>query len=418
MKNENIIYFAFMDYDVNKQREQQEVERFSKKNRILFIEKPFSLFFFFLNKNKRNKKNLKKITSWKQGAKRCSNSHNLYFYTPRPSWYPLTRVPLINKLYYKLFINDLKKIQYDLKFEKPLLWITQPPTFPVINHFHEKCVIADWCNTWEEWFAPILLKGWWWKGLRKINLQWKRYWITKILKKADIVLVSAIKYYNYAKKYNNNVHFFPNGADIKTFISHNDHKTIPDDLKSIKTPRLGIMSANINKLVVDINLIKLLSQSHPKWSIVFVGKINGNIENIDKLKNVYFFGSKSHPELPKYLQNCDVNLIPYNLKEGKTLTQSGIPTKLPEYLSVGKPVVSVYLEEIEKIKDFKNVVYLAKNQNDFLKKVEQAMIENNEKLEEKRKFIAQKYDWDKIVNQMENKIEIFLTKKYGTQGNQ
>ncbi len=172
LENENIIYFSPIDFKINKQREQQEAERLIRNNKVLFIEEPFSPIFFIFNKNKRNKKNLKKIISWRRGVNKYSDYGNLYLYTPRPSWFPFDRIPLINKLYYKLFIRDLKKIQDKLNFKNPLLWITQPSTFPVIGHFGESCVIIDWCNTWEELVAPILLKGWWWRGLRKINLSW------------------------------------------------------------------------------------------------------------------------------------------------------------------------------------------------------------------------------------------------------
>ena len=53
--------------------------------------------------------------------------------------------------------------------------------------------------------------------------------------------------------------------------------------------------------------------------------------------NIHYLGGKTYDELPAYLSGWDVALMPFAMNES---TQFISPTKTPEYLAGGKPVVS------------------------------------------------------------------------------
>ncbi len=411
MEGEYIIYFAFMDFEVNIQREQQECKRLAKTRPVIFVECPFS-WFVSLQRNDWRSDLQSKRRRRKEGISKSQELLNLYLYTPPASWFPFTRIPLVNKLYYSYFLYDLRRrLKRYPQFGQPgqpILWITQPATCPVIGRLNEELVVADWCNTWEEWFAPFIFRRCFWKPLRKLNLFWKRYWIKKLLTQADIVFVIDGKYYEYASKYSENVFLFSNGADVKTFRGIINPE-VPEDMLQIAKPRLGAVSANITDQVINWDLIMAAADKHPEWSFVFIGRV-GIPENheIRRYNNVHFLGRKPHSELPRYLAHLDVTLTPYH---ANTLTQSGIGTKLLEYLIMGEPVVSSYLPQLDYFEDFKKVQYLAKTPAEFVLNIEKALLEDSDERKQERISLALKYDWDSVVADMESKIAEVLRHK-------
>jgi glycosyltransferase involved in cell wall biosynthesis len=87
------------------------------------------------------------------------------------------------------------------------------------------------------------------------------------------------------------------------------------------------------------------------------------------LPNVKFTGAKDISELPNYLQHCDCAIIPF---EYSILTKSIYPLKINEYLIAGKPVVATAFSE--DIKSFKEVIYIAEEEEEFLEKIDQAIL--------------------------------------------
>ena len=77
------------------------------------------------------------------------------------------------------------------------------------------------------------------------------------------------------------------------------------------------------------------------------------------------------------------------------------PIKLREYLCLGKPVVGVDLPEVRKLD---GLVYVAKNDNDYIHKVGKAMEENSPSLIEKRINAAQQCDWSVKIEEISNII--------------
>jgi teichuronic acid biosynthesis glycosyltransferase TuaH len=98
--------------------------------------------------------------------------------------------------------------------------------------------------------------------------------------------------------------------------------------------------------------------------------------------------------LPAYLQYMDVMIIPYRLS---VLTKSIYPLKLNEYLGAGKPVVSTIFSD--DIKEFNEVVYLAKDHREFLELIDKAINENSEEKKQLRMRFASNNTWAARVEQ-------------------
>jgi len=186
----------------------------------------------------------------------------------------------------------------------------------------------------------------------------------------------------------------PNGVDLSHFEKKADKTTI-----HAGHPIIGYVGTIEKRL--DFELIKYLSLKNPEKSIVLIGPVWKNVQ-VDELKsqnNVHFLGRKSYSELPYYMNEFDVSIIPHKVDK---YTKSMNPLKLYEYLACGKPIVTTQVAGVEK---FQELIYAAKTKEEFNEKINQALKENNKELETKRKESVRNENWKNRVNQM---LEIIL----------
>jgi GT2 family glycosyltransferase len=109
-------------------------------------------------------------------------------------------------------------------------------------------------------------------------------------------------------------------------------------------------------------------------------------------------GQQPYETMPQYLYNFDVCVIPFKINP---ITEATDPVKLYEYLSGGKPVVSVNLPEIAPYRDH---VLIAENASDFAAKIDQAILEDNPNLTEQRKRVARQHTWESRYKQIDSEI--------------
>ena len=64
---------------------------------------------------------------------------------------------------------------------------------------------------------------------------------------------------------------------------------------------------------------------------------------LPRARNIHYLGRKDYEELPAYLAGWDVALMPFAINEA---TRFISPTKTPEYLAAGKPVVSTPVTDV------------------------------------------------------------------------
>ena len=82
----------------------------------------------------------------------------------------------------------------------------------------------------------------------------------------------------------------------------------------------------------------------PDWSFVMVGPVvKISRDDLPKRPNIHYLGGKTYAQLPAYLSGWDVALMPFAMNKS---TQFISPTKTPEYLAGGKPVVSTPIKDV------------------------------------------------------------------------
>jgi len=146
----------------------------------------------------------------------------------------------------------------------------------------------------------------------------------------------------------------------------------------------------------DASLIAYCAKNRPNWNFVLIGSSFGSdLSSLEGLDNVYLIGEISYVDLPGYLAYFNVCTIPFKLIP---LTLATNPVKFYEYLSAGKPVVSVRLPELI---PYEQDCYLANNPEEFLAQIEHALREENDELKVQRRIkLAQENSWKSRVQQL------------------
>ena len=158
---------------------------------------------------------------------------------------------------------------------------------------------------------------------------------------------------------------------------------------------------------IDVELLIQVSRRYEEMSIVIIGlnEKNPNIDKLHSLNNIYFLGMKSREEVPEYISNFDVCLMPFNrTKIGEGL----LPLKMFEYLALGKPVVAT---SSKVLKQFSDVLYLANDTDMFLEHIKNAITNHSREYSDFRRDYALKYSWGNRVNDYLSKIQEFINRR-------
>jgi glycosyltransferase involved in cell wall biosynthesis len=159
---------------------------------------------------------------------------------------------------------------------------------------------------------------------------------------ADVVFTGGTSLYEAKRSRSDNVHCFPSSVDSAHFRQARTSRQDPSDQAHIPHLRLGF--AGVIDERMDIDLLAELATARPDWHLVLVGPIvKISPDQLPKLPNIHCLGAKPYAELPSYMAGWDVALLPFALNES---TRYISPTKTPEYLAAGLPVVSTPIRDV------------------------------------------------------------------------
>jgi GT2 family glycosyltransferase/glycosyltransferase involved in cell wall biosynthesis len=136
--------------------------------------------------------------------------------------------------------------------------------------------------------------------------------------------------------------YVPNAVDTDLFDPMRHHQR-PHDLSS-GTPTLLYFGSLWGEWF-DWELIRQVARQVPGCSINLIGDYSP-IASLAKTlpPNVHFLGPKLQPELPAYLEHCDITLLPFKNDDiGKYVS----PLKVFEYTAMDKPVLATHLPDIQ-----------------------------------------------------------------------
>jgi UDP-galactopyranose mutase len=114
-------------------------------------------------------------------------------------------------------------------------------------------------------------------------------------------------------------------------------------------------------------------------------------------------GGKDYKQLPSYIAGWDIAMIPFAMNES---TKYISPTKTPEYLAGGKPVISTPIRDVIRPYADNKLVHIASNAKEFIGYGEKELKKRSRKtwLAKVDNFLAN-ISWDRTWSQMVRHIE-------------
>lgn len=219
----------------------------------------------------------------------------------------------------------------------------------------------------------------------------------ELLRKADVVLTAGYSVYEAKKNRHPDVHVFPSGIDLEHFHQARVYAADPPDQQRIPHPRIGYFGVIDERM--DLRLIEGIATRKPGWHIVMVGPVAKiSYESLPKLPNIHYLGKKSYSDLPGYIAGWDIAMVPFAHNES---TRYISPTKTPEYLAAGKPVISTPVIDVLRQYGKTGLVNIAGTPEEFVR-VASLELENGDRdewLEQVDDLLSQN-SWDKIWQRM------------------
>lgn len=376
IKNHLIIFFPLVDWDAPWQRYQYLAKTFSKHNKVIYFEPALSLRYFLKKPRLLCRKLLRSLRVKKQVAE------NLYILDAPPIFPFGNRIHFINQINQFLIVLLIKFSTINFKEGKNLcLWISDAIHYPLIKLMKPKISVYD--NT-----DAIIFRD---AKKQKFHTTLRH----RTIKDSSVSFFTSQLYFKEGKAYSYNCHYIPNGVDINNFRKR--HYPVPKEMKKIKRPILGFVGTL--DLRIDRQLIKEIVIKRPHVSLVFVGPTIDNFLKFRNEERLFFLGKKEYKDIPNYINQFDVALIPYRLFEN---TKFMYPVKLHEYLILGKPVVSTNLLEV---RQFSEVIYIAKNSQEFIAKIDEALREKGEGRRKRWVQTALANTWDHRLAKMQRELE-------------
>jgi len=157
---------------------------------------------------------------------------------------------------------------------------------------------------------------------------------------------------------------------------------------------------------MDIELLAGVAAARPEWSIVLVGPVvKIDPAQLPRAANIHYLGQKSYDQLPDYIAGWDVAMLPFARNDA---TRFISPTKTPEYMAAGKPVVSTSIRDVIRPYGQQGLVRIADTVGDFVVACEASMADDpTARLRDADAFLRQT-SWDGTWTRMRRLIEAAL----------
>lgn len=241
-----------------------------------------------------------------------------------------------------------------LQVDSPMLWFYTPVALDIAGHLPASLIVYDCMDELSAF-----------RGAPPELVEREQ----ALLQRADLVFTGGYSLWEAKKALHDNVHAFPSSVDIDHFARARARQDEPQDMQPIPKPRLGFYGVIDERL--DIELLDQVAQLRPDWHIVLVGPVvKIDPAALPQRANLHYPGARTYEELPAYLSSWDVAIMPFALNES---TRFISPTKTPEYLAGGCPVVSTPIRDVVRTYGDTEVVHIAATPAEFVTAAEQAL---------------------------------------------
>jgi glycosyltransferase involved in cell wall biosynthesis len=362
----DLICFSHLRWNFVYQRPQHLLSRFAQHTRVFFVEEP----------------------TFHDGANRLQINEtvkNVYVIVPHLQQ-GLSEQEILKCQ--RELLNDMISV---MEINKYFCWYYTPMALPFSDHLEPTVTVYDCMDELSAFkFAPVALKE---------NEQ-------LLLKKADVVFTGGYSIYEAKQKAHPHIYPFPSSIDRDHFAKARSIEQDPADQAHIPHPRFGFYGVIDERF--DIDMIAAAATARPDWQFVLIGPIvKIDPASLPRNENIHYLGGKDYKELPHYLAGWDVAVIPFAQNES---TRYISPTKTPEYLAAGKPVISTPIKDVVSPYGDNRLVHIAATADDFIRHGDTILAEQDRApwLKQVDAFLAGN-SWDRTWSEMAQHIETRIT---------
>ncbi len=229
----------------------------------------------------------------------------------------------------------------------------------------------------------------------------------ELLSRADVVFTGGPSLYESKRGRHPNVHLFPSSIDFAHFAQARQASE-PADQAAIARPRLGFFGVIDERF--DAALIDAVAQARPDWQLVLIGPVvKIDPQQLPRRHNIHYLGARPYETLPAYLGGWDVALLPFARNDA---TRFISPTKTPEYLAGGKPVVSTPIRDVAQLYGDVDMVAIAGDAGAFVQAIEKFLNEGLQAhwLAATDHLLAQG-SWDATWSQMDGQLQQVIARR-------
>lgn len=211
---------------------------------------------------------------------------------------------------------------------RPLVtWYYSPMFLPVAGHVAADAVVYDCMDELSAF-----------RGAPPAMLEMER----KLLARADLVFTGGRSLYEAKRHRHAAVHCFPSSIDSRHFGQARGSLPEPEAMRPLPRPRLGFFGVVDERM--DLGLVAGLAALRPDWTLVMIGPVvKIDPATLPRAPNIHWLGGRDYRDLPAHLAHWDLGFMPFALNES---TRFISPTKTPEFLAAGLPVVSTAIADV------------------------------------------------------------------------
>lgn len=318
----DLICFSHLRWDFVYQRPQHLLKRCARDRRVFFVEEPvFDHGSMRLDVTERE-----------------PNLNVVVPHLPEGLCSEVAKLAVLHDMVQRLLV------EHDI--QQYLTWYYTPMALDFTRHLRPLAVVYDCMDELSAFKgAPECLK------LREREL----------FKTADLVFTGGQSLYEAKRDQHHSVFAFPSSIDREHFMQARAALAEPADQENIPHPRLGFFGVVDERF--DIELLDQISRNRPDYHFVIVGPVvKIDPAGLPQRENIHYLGGKSYQDLPAYIAGWDVALLLFAQNES---TRYISPTKTPEYLAAGKPVVSTPIRDVVSPYGQMGLVRIAKDAQEF-----------------------------------------------------
>jgi glycosyltransferase involved in cell wall biosynthesis len=286
--------------------------------------------------------------------------------------------------------NETRRLLNELlvthTIERPVVWYYTPMALDFARHVSASAVVFDCMDELSAFRgAPPELLG-------------KE---EELLSRADLVFTGGQSLFEAKRERHRRVFAFPSSVDVPHFSAARHVTAQPPDQASIPGPRLGFFGVVDERM--DLDLIGQVAVARPDWHVVILGPVvKIDPATLPRGENIHYLGMKTYAELPSYLGGWDVALLPFARNES---TRFISPTKTPEYLAAGCPVVSTPIRDVVHPYGELGLVAIANSPEEFVAAIDGALHGEASGWREKVDRFLSQMSWDRTWREMSGLIE-------------